>query len=738
MSVFPTQTQAGFAPLGVVIGLTIASGTASVAQSNSGRSAGATAATASGSLSGDVAGISAGSTVASGTLRLGNEPNVFGSGMSAGITSAAAGSLLQMEAAGKSFGSTSIEAQSSLVRGEEFCFTIFLTVINSAVQAAASGRSRRYSARLMIDDEDIPFSTFMLSSPRDVLGSQLSVTLARPLLNQLSSNSSYKFEVGIWASGAWVWQTLLENGKLAGRDYTISFQPGKPVGRPSDSLTFSAINPLADRWQLGPRDRRPVTLYDPEKADLDTQIDEAHAIHKEDGTAVLPVFEQSAGLSLYQVLNRAYVAGCGFEAVRTNIPNYPVTRADFSLEGGWHAGVSPLVAPFDPIYFVEGETLWLVERGAPLPAGFSAQTLTVDDYVDVSDSLPAQATTNALILVYQEDGGDYYTYRFDQEPIEQGRFGDEGYTRTEVTRKVREYRNTASPAAIVREVVEETKTEIVDHLLETIHRETQSDQFDFLGRKLSHTRTVESLVPNLTDSGALALQTVMQEQCSCSYRPHPTRPGESIQDATVTYERGLVVKDSDNTYLDAPFRLPIRDAHRSGQIQTGGGQTAEFKPIKTTIESLRTRGDGQVEVYTVVLDHLANTSEHSSAQPRVGAVAFSARGGLTKQVLLTIAGTELDGRRVSVFSAGEMPGSLALPLGHRKLNRLNTPPSTLRFAPVGLDFSLHRGSVRKILDRAGSALGTFMLESLQLSGSHQGENDFQIRMTAEGGEVAVL
>lgn len=730
MSHFPTTIYETLAPVGVASGSTVSEALATLEQGNSGVSHGRTEALAF------FAGISQGATVASGSGRLNVEPNVPGAGISPGATtSLAAPSLALAGNAGRADGSTSAQASPALATSEEFGFTIFLTITDTAVNAAAQGRIRRQTARLKINDVEVPISSFSLPRNRDALGAQLSVTLAQPLRSQIPDDAVYKFEAALWASGAWRWQTLLAGGKLAGSDYSISWQPGKPVGKPGDTVSFSTIDELADRWQLRPN--APTTIYDPAVVNLDTQVDVQYVIRLEDGTPLLPVFEPVAGLTLYRILERVYVTACGFESVQTNIPDFPVERADFSLEGGWHEGAAPLVAPFDPLYFPDDTgTLWIIERGAPLPAGFSANTLTADVYKEVGQSRAARATTNALLLIYQERGGDYFTTRFDQEPpIERGNFGDPGYTRTEVTRKVREYRNTSQPTMIVREAVEETKTEVINHLLETIHREIQIDQYDALGRKTGHTRTVEALLPTI-EAGQTALLPVRSEQCTCSYRPHPQRPSESLQDSTVTYVSGLILSDNDSTYLDQPFKLPLVDAHRNGFIDLGADQERLNVPIKTKIETLRVRGDGVVEVYELVLDHLANTSEMSEAQPRVGAVSFNARGGSTKQVLLIVPGTEGTGRRIAVFNAGSLARDIALALGRRRLNRLNSPPHEIRFAPVGVDFSLRRGSVREVLDRDGVSLGVYMIESLTTSGALSGSNDFQLQMTAQGVEVA--
>jgi hypothetical protein len=612
---------------------------------------------------------------------------------------------------------------------EDFGFVIVVDILPASM--AQPEAVQRFTVRLLVDGSEIPVAGYTYREPTGSLGASLSVELARPLLSQISSSSVFTFERGIWNGEGWTWITLLSGGRLAGREYSVGFTPGQPVGAPSDSLSFNSLNPLADRWHLAPR--QPVTLYDSLKISLDELPEAKNAIRGEEGSPILPVLESEPGLTLHQVFERAYVEGCGFASVVTNLPDFPVTRADFTLQGGFHAGIAPLVRMFNPVYFAdESNRLWILDTSDHLPAGLTMPVLPISNYSNLSDSQAPGALTNALILTYVGEAGDYFDYRFDVETSEQGNFGERGYTETTVTRKVRQYRNASDPSVIVREVVEETATEVINYQLETIHRETQQDQYDSLSRKVGHFRQVESLVPSLP-SGDLLLQTTLEEQCSISYRPNSRNARESLQDRVTTLTSGLIHLDNDNTYRDEPFKLPVTDAHRNGFVDASGDQALEWGAIKTTIEMLDVKPSGQLDVIVIVIDHIAGTTERSSSQPRTGQAGVETRAGAKRSVLLAITGTESDARVVPEFDAGDLPSDLALDLGRRHLARLNSPPRSLSLSCAFIDDSLRRGSLRQVEGRSGT-LGLYIVTGRTERGSRQGDGFF-VSMTVEAEEV---
>lgn len=667
----------------------------------------------------------AGATQLVASLRIGGEVNVFLSAEVLGSTVLAPPNLsIALGGFSAIFaGATEMTAAPTLTSADEYGFTFYIDILDAAL---VSSNVRRYTARLLADAVEVPITGFQLREPSDRLGAALQVTLARPDTSQISLASSVQFDIGVWNGSGWTWVNFLTSGKLAGRGHSISFAQG----RPADAVQVSFVDVFGDAWARAPR--QPVTLYDPQKVDAPGETQ--NLLYTEAGAAIKPLAVPMPGMTLRDVLEYAYVTGCGFSSVVTNIPNFPVAEASFTLEGGYDSGARSLVAPFDPLFFVaDGGVLWIYDLDAPMPAGLSPVELPLSSVVEVSDTLPAREPSNALIVSYQAPEGDYYTERIEQETDESGSFGSPGYTKTETERRVREYRSAAEPTRILREVVTEAKTSVYNAQLELIHRETQQDSYDSLQRKTGHTRAVESLVPDLA-SGDLVLMQVMDERNSTGYRPHPTRPGESLQDASTTVTSGLVLVDKENEYRDKPFRLPYTDAHRNGFIDLDADQETEYVPIKTVRESLRARGDGQVDVSVIVIDHLTGTTERSQSSPRTGSVSIDTRGTRVRRTLLTLPGTDSDGRRVPTLNASALPGEVALPLGRRQLEKQNAPPKEATFGLPGVSFSIRKGTQVKPHARSGY-LGTYVVTERTVRGARLGTADARIEMGLEAREL---
>lgn len=608
--------------------------------------------------------------------------------------------------------SSTISAPLFVTITPEFGFTIYADILDSAL--AGTGTIKRFTARLRDEDDvELPIKEFTHRAPAGAMGQSLTVGLADPSSSAISGDEVLEFDLGFWNGSAFVYVPILAGGTVQGRDRSLGFDR-----RPTDQLNFSTADTIGQRWNRAPR--TPVILYDPQTTVAPSQSTQ-NALRDEAGNAILPEIVPFFNLMLRDVLSYAYVTGCGFAAVQTNLLNFPVTRVEFSLEGGFDGGARSLLSLFEPVFFVEGETLWIIDPDEPLPAGVTPQDLPLSSVLAWSDSTPATEPVNALIVSYGERAGDgdTFTTRIETENSERGTFGTPGYTKTEISRTIREYRNTADPDTIVREVVASTETATRDYLLNIISRETQQDQFDSLGRKSGHLRTVESLVPDLENSGALTLLTCASETCSIAYKTNPFNPRQDVQDQVTTYVEGLIHSDEDNTYLDQPFRLPLTDAHRNGFIDPEANQSSLFGPIKTTRERLNVRGNGQLDVEVTVIDHIANTTERTIAAPRTGSSALDRQQINQQRVLIVIPDTEEDGRRVPTLDAGDLPRETALLLGRRKLARLNHPPRTATAQLPFPDLSLRRGKVVQAYDRAG-ALARFIIVGHTTSGSALG------------------
>lgn len=671
---------------------------------------------------------------------------ILGAAIVASSTSIAArGTVTTTSGGARIEGRTQITAQGRVAVPEEFGFTIFLDVVNTALDLR---RGTRYRVRLTADGVEVPITSYALRAPRNVIGSSLTLRLARPDPDLISRTASLKFEIGVRQPGGdgYEWVTYLEGGRLAGREATI----GMSQSRPTDTVQVSAFDFLGDRWTLAPS--RPRTLYDPDrvsaaeigdtagglvKDDNDTPVTSfkgfaaPDVITTESGAPVTPVRVPVDDLSLRRALRAAYVDGCGFNDVLTNIPDFPVSRVDFTPFGGsYHAGIRPLLALYEPLFHAGDDgTLWITDPDELSIATLSPRQLPLSAVLTVKSTLPARQFVDGLVVSYQLEEGAAEIVIGDRFENETTRSGD---SETTTRRRIRKYGSPSEPGVVTREATIETTTTVRGADGDIIHRETQADTFDALNRKSGHTRTVESRVPDLENDGEMALLEVVEEKCSISYRPHPTRPRAYVQDLCVTETRGLIHSDLDNTYRDEPFRVPMTDAHRNGYVDAGANQTSSFARIKTATETLRVREDGELDVSVIVIDELANppTTERSSSTPRVGAIGGDSRRNNVRRVLLLADGVETITRSVPEISGGELSRDLLLPLGRRKLRRLNNPPDEVSIELPGLDVSIRRGSLVEPHTRSGAS-GVFIVEAYESRGERLGTAGQAISMSLD-------
>lgn len=710
--------------LAVCIGGTEVTASLNIVNNLRATAAGSTQIAASLTLAGTLQAVSAGDTQVSASLRLNDEPNVFPQATVEGSTVLTASLSLGHDFAALCTGGTEAEATLSVVVAQEFGFTIFFDIVGEGMQG---GTVASYRARLLVDGVEVPISSFDLNAPEGALGVGLALTLAKPDVSLVTNASEVQFDLGVWTGAAFEWVTMLSGGKLAGRELTIAVTGGGPA----DSVKLALIDTVGDRWTLAPES--PETLYDPDQVDQPAPSDSIMV--NERGTKIESVFTPVYSLTMREVLRRAYVEGCGFDNIVTNIPDFPVAEVTFSLEGGYHEGARPLLALFDPVYFAEGNDLWIIDTGAALPAGLQPRELPLSAYVEATDTVPARQPVSSLVVAYRSDGsagGDYFTERIDQEAQESGTFGVKGYTRTETERRVREHRNFSAPETVVREEVASVKVTTTDYEFNVVGRETQTDTFDALGRKNGHKRTVEALVPDLEDGGSLTLQTVSEETYTVLYRAGRSAGSDEIA-GTVNKIAGLVLIDSDREYLSKPYEIPFTDAHQSGYIDPDANQAAEFRAIRTVTE-MYVRAGAATEVRRQVANHLNGGSmENTTAQTRAGSTAVGRRGQSVVRRKLTLPGAT-SGRVVPTFGTGDLPGDMAIDLGWRKLASLNNPPRRLSVQLPFVAFDIRRGMPARPHSRSG-VLGTYIVTATRVSGQSLGTHKQLITMSASGKEL---
>jgi hypothetical protein len=458
-------------PQGSSAGYTVAVGTLSVDFHLAGQANGATAVQADLALQMVLEGVSAGSTMIEASLRLNDEPNILLAGVSAGSTVLAAAQLITGSSlAGVSAGSTTAAGTLTVAYAEELSFTFFVDVSSAALSAAIAKNIRRYSVGLVVDGTPVPILEARLEAPADRLGSELSVILAEPDISLITSSSLMDFLLFVWTAAGWEPITLLEGARLGGRAARYVNQEGLPA----DSVEITLIDAMADRWNKRPS--APITIYDSQVIDPPS-VDQiaAQTIFTSGGGRITPLFEPVAGLMLKTVLARAYVAGCGFDHVITNLDNYPVEEASFTLQGGYDAGVRPLIQEFDPIMVVRGNDLWIVTLDNPLPAGFDASELPASVISGIDNNLPRRELINGLLVTVKDTGTGEFTTEREYAPPEilNGVYGSGEETYTKVEQRFLQYRDLAAPEIVKREVELYLKTRVLDASFNEISIDTR-------------------------------------------------------------------------------------------------------------------------------------------------------------------------------------------------------------------------------------------------------------------------
>ncbi len=666
----------------------------------------------------------AGGTALAITPKLAGEPNAsfgvmeFASAAGLTITPALAINVAAVLASG-----TLLAVTPSITREEEPSFTFVVTVIDAALAAAQDSNTRSYSARLFANGTPIPVVSLSINAPPDAMGLEVSAVLASADAAALFPlDAVVDVEVGLWDGSGFIWQRFVSGGALSARSRRLLISNNLPA----DTVEVNIVDIVADRWNRAPRQN--VFVYDPDKVarPSDESLREQN-VYTSAGAVVSAQAVAVSNLRLHEVLRRAYVEGCGFSAVRTNIENFPVEQVSFTLSGGYDAAVRPLLQAFTPVRFPVSNDLWIVDADTPLPAGLAARAATLSSFLDISDTFPSRVPTNAIIVRLRREtsGGEFFTERVETETTSTGQFGSPGYTSTLTERRVREYRSDTEPWKVVREEVVSLKTTITDHEFRVISRETQVDSLDNLGRRSGYARTVEMLLPDLNADGTPLLQTAEEEDQVIYY--DPLDPARDRQSRVETRTAGLILVDNDNEYLGRPFRLPFLDAHRSGQIDTDADQTTEFGEIRTTVVSLRGTG-GQLQRERRVINHISNAPDIITVEPVPGSSEVSrARGAGTRAVLLTVAGTDGRGRRAAEFDGTALPNATALRLAGQKLVRLNSPPRELQGQMTFADLTMRRGLELILAGRGGVVLGKYIVRGWTLT----------VRR-AEGGAVEAL
>lgn len=595
-----------------------------------------------------------------------------------------------------------------------------------------------YTARLRDNlGNEILITDAFIDQPAGEVGEKVGLTIARKDIGQISIDKTFTFDIGVWASlsdaiagNAPAWETILSGGRINSRAYGI----GRRGKLPADTLVFDSNEAAKNKLnQFPPRN---FILYDNLRTEVN--LNDAERTYTSDGDYIKTTANAIPNLNFYKILS--FVKDrLGFASFETEIPNFPVIRADFLFNQSYRQVLAGIAGMYEPVFSVQsGNILRIQTKFAALSDGFEPQEITIQNYSQLDLSIPQSTHVDGASIVYLDTSteADSFTDRIVQTQEETGTFGNSDYTLTEITRTYRDWYNSDNPNLILRTELISEVHETYNNALEKIGQETNVHTYDAQGKRTNSHREIEARVPDLDNSGTPALLTVREENQSVFYTTDARNPRRQFQSKIITQISGLISIDSTNQYFEADFKQDFLEAHKAGNLTAS--MTSEFGLIKTVTETLTPLGNNQFEVRTQTTDHLRNSTTNAISEPRTGDASLNAVGGRQRRFILWADGVSINARtggEIIEISVGELPLRFAEELAERILfRRVNGFQEGSVIIP-GYHQSLKRGVYFRIFDRDGNNLGRFMATGVRVDMREIGTRRQTVLTTAQIVEV---
>jgi hypothetical protein len=607
------------------------------------------------------------------------------------------------------------------------------------------GKAVGLDARLRIDGAAVGIRAFTFDAPANSLGYSLNVTLSDPA-TEIADDASIDFDlVAIGADASESAVSYMTGGLIDGRQTTIE--------RNGDVLQFTAINPLADKWQLCPE--QSLYVYDPARTDAPEQetADDERALRDEDGQVIAAEIRQQRDLDLDYILRLAYVEGCGFADVVTNIKSYPVKRADFPLTESFHKAASRFVSIFEPQFFADdlNNRLYIIDCDGQLPAGLAAtvRRVTPNKYKESNQGQPSHNIINRVILRYLVDPGDSTPkngaiiypptskVRLDPDFMEVGQFNQAGHAAVLTERYIREWYAATAPFAKTDErefkvVITSWGYDPETQRTELLSIDTQADEYSRDWKlKKGYSKTIEARL-KLPYSATKALVTAYTESNFITWKRSAWNPDDVQKVWDVTTVAGLVVCEGDPAQPSA--LVPIIEASRNGSITIDETQTIQQRDMACSMEFIRKTGLDQMDLHRVRIDLLRGQIESSKVTQPVASPVIQSSNPLQRpqpvrsrdrqraELIVDKASIALYGpREPFTLDSGDVPYEQTLPIAKRIIKRKGAPPASVSFILNNFDAAIRRGSLRFVEDR--ETVGQlYMVLSYRIAGDKLGMN----------------
>lgn len=569
---------------------------------------------------------------------------------------------------------------------------------------------QRYTERLRFNGSTIPVRSWSFNQSEGELGGRLTVELAnvedRALLDH---NTPITFEVGHWDGTQFVYTTLLDTGKLLTTQYNVS---ANGIG-PSDTFTIQAASRMEDALNLAPNNN--IVYYDPTSITAD--VGDFEGIYEINGTYTPPDVNSVSGLTWQYLLDEIP----GFDAIRTNIPDFPIKMVQFQAGVPYINAVAGIVGMFEPIlsaidedgmfvlYIQDGTSV--IASGMPTPREVTiskATSLGISDEVPRIGGLIINVASNRKFFDYIETRTETET-DVTQEP------GGPYLETVTVTTFFDFYRYSNPDEPIKSEIARQQVTQYSDNW--PVNEVSDKYFYDSVGNLTGKNRTVYANVPE-GPQFALAWREVSTETEKHFYAVHPFDINQIYRTNYYRFVEGMYYIDEENPQLDEPYKKYAVDAFRAGNVNED--MIIDRGPISTYSEAVRILRKNQVKIVSKEIDHLSGQVSVDEEITRDGAVGSNGYVDEQRRYYIYREGqTELNGQ-VEQVNMGELPFTMAVALGKKILRNREHASERVSFNLIGIDASLVRGMAINPKGRNGEDLGNYIIDSRSFQGSEQG------------------
>jgi hypothetical protein len=628
------------------------------------------------------------------------------------------------------------------------------------IPSRPTGNYQRYTERLIVDGRTIPVASWSYEESPDGIDERLQVQLANVEDRQyIVDGDPFTFEVGEWDGSQFVYTKLVDTDKLENTQYNIAANNG-----PADTFTFTGASETEDLLNKAPGQN--IALH----IDYGTSaiVVGPPSISTLSGAIISGLAIPYSRLTFYDALEYAFVTGCGFASVSTNIPNFPLGNVYFQVGQPYASAVSGIYGMFNPtlsavrrndgihLFIQDGTNV--VSSAMPDPREVKIERATT---LGINNDLSQAGKIGALRLLLGSIRFDFsrVVYRSEVSNENVGQQGEYGQTfarveRTEVYRDF--YVDSNADAPLRSELAEKTESRYFTGVIplfvnETPGQEDDGYRVDYLmagsSEKFSYTEEGQLAYRYKKESSRIPIESqpvdpltgqpeggpvinydylqISAEEEFLTYYNHPREFNAYYLGAREIIKSGLVYYDFENTQLDYAWARPVQATYTAGNVEEG--MTVEWVQLESYVENYTPIGTTQVRVVTTSIDFVSGSTTFDTSTDKIGTIARnSAVSEQNEYYLVKNNASTIDGLVVD-FNMGELPLTVAGPLAQRILNNQDIITETVEFALIGIDTTLQKGMAIKPIGRNDEDLDNYVVTGRVMSGNAQG---YSMRLNA--------